>query len=176
MIVVNTTYQAAPWADLLFACDHPWWDHYFPKLAASFPGELWTVSDGARDRYGIAFILGVDAYGLSPDPTFIHTGRNSGYQAIGLAYLFGAASVVLLGFDFMLGPKGERHHHGEHPAGLSSGQRNYQNWCRSMEGLAAGLKQKGVKVLNASRRTALKCFPRVTLETALNEIRSPLGS
>jgi hypothetical protein len=151
----------------------PWWHVYFPKLARTFPGELWTVSEVARDQFGLAWILGQDNVGLSPSSTHIHTGRNSGYQAIGLAYLFGAANVVLLGFDFMLGPGGERHHHGEHPPGLSSGQRNFQNWRTSMNDLAADLRRTSCKVLNASRRTALKCFPRVTLETALNDIRNP---
>lgn len=132
------------------------------------------MSEGARDQFGLAWVYSTDGSGLSRDPTYIHAGRNSGYQAISLAHLFGARRFVLLGFDMMLGTKGERHHHGEHPPGLSSGTRNYAGWIRLMGTLAADLKADGCKVFNASRRTALHCFPRVTLETALHELRNPL--
>ncbi len=151
-----------------------WWLKYFPHVATAFKGEKWTASEVARDRFGLQWIFSQDRAGLSPDPDLIHTGRNSGYQAIGLAHLFGAARVVLLGFDMMIGPRGERHWHGDHPKGLGNGGGlRYQGWIQPMGVLAADLRKTGCEVLNASRRTALKCFPRVTLETALNEIQSP---
>jgi hypothetical protein len=79
--------------------------------------------------------------------------------------------VILLGFDFMLGPRGERHWHGDHPKGLANcaGGR-FGGWIQAMSTLAADINKTPCKVLNASRRTALKSFQRVTLETALNEI------
>lgn len=170
VIVVNTTFQAAPWADVLYACDLTWWRHHFQRVATEFAGELWTVSEVARDQYGLAWVFGTDNVGLSPGPDYIHTGRNSGYQSIGLAHLFGAARVVLLGFDFMIGPAGERHWHGNHPKGLGNGgESRYRSWVQAMDILATDLKRTPCKVLNASRRTAIRSFQRVTLETALNE-------
>lgn len=175
MIAINTTYQLAPWADLLYACDEPWWRMYHAHLATRFAGELWTISDVARQKFGIAWILGVPGSGLSLAPDHIHAGKNSGHQAVGLCALFGVSAIALLGFDFMLGPRGERHHHGNHPRGLSTGPKSpstWNDWVRDMALLAPGLAARGVKVLNASRRTAIKCFPRVTLETALHELRN----
>lgn len=157
---------------MLYACDAPWWDVWFPEVATGFAGELWTVSEVAREKYGLAWIFSQANDGLSQDPTTIHTGGNSGYQAISLAYLFGAARVLLLGFDFMLGPKGERHHHAEHPKKLGRGCHTFHHWIKRMDGLAADLARTNCKVFNATRRTALKCFPRVTLETALHEFRN----
>ncbi len=91
--------------------------------------------------------------------------------------MFGAARVVLLGFDFMLGAHNEIHWHGAHPKGLGQGAASrYPVWARAMNDLARDLKKTRCEVLNASRRTALKSFPRVTLETALHEIRSHDGS
>jgi hypothetical protein len=143
-------------------------------VAVSFRGERWTVSEGARDEFGLRWIFGTDNTGASPDPDRIHTGKNSGYQAIGLAHVFGAGRIVLLGFDMCNAADGRKHWHGNHPSGLSNGGHNrYDTWRRVMGTLADDLAARGVKVLNASRRTALKCFRRVTLETALDEIRSP---
>jgi hypothetical protein len=124
----------------------------------------------AQQKLGLAWILGVQGAGLSQDPTHIHAGKNSGHQAVGLSYLFGARRLLLLGFDFMLGPRGEKHHHGNHPPGLPGGPRKMDAWVQDMAAVAKDLDRAGVKVWNASRRTAIKSFPRVTLETALHEI------
>lgn len=166
----------APWADLLYACDHPWWVVHFPRIATEFRGELWTVSEGAREQFGLRWVMGTDNAGLCPDPDRIHTGKNSGYQALGLAHLFGVRRIVLLGYDFCVGTQGEKHWHGDHPKGLGNGGFNrYNAWVRAMEPLAVDLARAGVKVVNASRRTALKCFRRNTLENALDELRSDDG-
>lgn len=144
---------------------------YFRRVATEFSGELWTCSEQAREQFGIRWVFGQDQSGLSAAPDYIHTGKNSGYQAIGLAYLFGAARVILLGFDFSVGPRGERHWHGDHPRGLANcAGGNFGGWIQAMKTLAADLNRTPCKVLNASRRTALKSFQRVTLETALYEI------
>lgn len=166
--MVNTTYQAAPWADLLYACDETWWQHHYPKLATVFSGELWTISEAARERHGLRWIFGQEGSGLSPDPTYIHTGMNSGYQALGLAALFGARRIVLLGYDFTVGPGGRRHWHGDHPRPLGNAPPSrYPAWANAMNVLATDLKRSGVEVINASRRTALRCFPRRDLTEAL---------
>lgn len=176
MIVVNTTYQIAPWADVLYACDQPWWVIHYPRIAREFLGELWTVSEGAREQFGIRWVMGRDQSGLSTDPSMIHTGKNSGYQAIGLAHLFGCRRILLLGFDMAVGPDGRKHWHGDHPAGLGNGGYNrYNAWIRCMATLAQDLKRARVEVVNASRRTALKCFRRDTLENALDELRKSAG-
>lgn len=168
MIAVNTTYQKATWADVLYACDEAWWAQYFPKLATVFRGQLWTVSSAARDKWGTRWIMGADGGGLSPSSTHIHTGMNSGYQAIGLAHVFGAARLTLLGYDFKVGPRGERHHHGDHPKGLGNcSPGRFPSWRSAMDVLARDARKVGLQIENASRDTALKCFPRVKLEDAL---------
>jgi hypothetical protein len=158
----------------LYACDESWWQYYYADVATRFKGECWTVSEGARERFGLYWVHGVDKAGLAPDPNYIHTGKNSGHQAIGLAHLFGASRIVLLGFD-MMATRGEQHWHGNHPKGLTNGTPGrYAVWCRCMEQMEIDLRRRGVcKVLNASRRTALRCFQRVTLETALDESKNP---
>src|SRR5690349_21512799 len=36
VIAINTTFKLAPWADVLFACDLPWWNHYIEEVRKTF--------------------------------------------------------------------------------------------------------------------------------------------
>lgn len=97
----------------------------------------------------------------------IHFGGNSGYQAINLAFLFGATRIILLGFDMK--KDGEKvHFFGNHPyhkrknEGPNEG--TMRRWVHNFASLAADLKQEGVEVINATRSTALDCFPKQALE------------
>jgi hypothetical protein len=143
---------------VLYACDDQWWIHYFPELARAFHGEKWTVSARARDQFDLHWIYGMDKPGLSTNPTLIHTGKNSGYQAIGLAALFGCTRILLLGFDFQRNG-GKTHWHGDHPRGLGNGGM-YPTWVAAMNKLSVDLEAAGVTVINCSPKTALQCFSR----------------
>lgn len=150
---------------MLYACDTTWWLAYFPEVARFFQGEKWTTSARARDQFDLHWIYGVDKAGLSKDPTYITQGKNSGYQAIGLAHLFGARRILLLGFD-LARSGGKTHWHGNHPHPLGNGG-SYPSWVGAMNVLAKDLAAAQVEVINCSRKTALKCFPRSTIEEAL---------
>jgi hypothetical protein len=163
--VINTSFRRALWADVLYACDETWWRAYFPEVARTFQGEKWTVNERVRDAFHINWIFGVDQAGLSKDPTLISQGKNSGYQAMGLAYLFGATRLLLLGFDFQ--KSGNRSHwHGDHPPGLGNAS-FYPGWVNAMNALAIDLKREGIEVINCSRATAIQCFPRSTIQEVL---------
>ena len=135
-------------------------------MAVEFPGELWTVSQGAAQKYGCWYIFGEDRGGFCPDPSMIYTGKNSGFQALHAAALFGASRVVLIGYDFQATDR-KSHWHGDHPPGLSNSRRRYASWLEPMALLARDLERLGVEVVNASRQTALTCFPRAELQEAL---------
>ena len=92
----------------------------------------------------------------------IHTGGNSGFQAINLAYLMGAKEIILLGYDMKV-TNGLRHFHGQHKRGLRNNDA-YCMWINHMKILASDLKEKGVKVINCTRSTALQCFEQRELE------------
>lgn len=110
----------------------------------------------------------VDEPGLSLDPLRINQGGNSGHQALNLAVLFGCNPIVLVGFDMRLGPGGEKHFYPDHREGLSNPDHMAcMRWAVRFRLTVPDLKRAGVTVLNASRRTALDCFPRVTLDEAL---------
>lgn len=156
VIVINNTYELAPWADILYACDRTWWranseaiEHKGRKISIQYDHpevEKWESNNKLN--------------GLGED--VIHTGGNSGYQAINLAYLMGATEIILLGYDMQI-TEGLSHWHGDHKKGLSQ-QHCFKGWIGHMNILAQHLKQRGVNVYNCSRQTALECFERKNLE------------
>ncbi|HWI12242.1 MAG TPA: hypothetical protein VNU48_12990 [Burkholderiaceae bacterium] len=174
-IAINTTFRRAPWADVLYACDAPWWRaaddetkrHGFrshcEEAAAVFRGELWTQDDAARREFRINWVESQRAAGLGKRPGLIHQGGNGGYQAMNLAYHAGAKRLILLGFD-MHGT----HWHGKYENGLTNTPKHlFQVWIDNFAALARDLTAESVEVVNCSPGSALKCFPAMDLAEAL---------
>ena len=163
VIVVNDAYRLAPWADVLYAADGPWWDH--KRGVPEFDGIKVTCTVEAAKRWGLKHVAvrntqgGLPYRGVSLDPSFLVSGGNSGFQAFNLAVLFGAKRIVLLGYD-MRGT----HFFGEHPSPLRKTQ-SFEKWIARFSTVPAML--KGVEVINCTRETALKCFPMARLEEVL---------
>ena len=75
----------------------------------------------------------------------------------------GAARVILLGFDCQHSG-GVSHWHGDHPNHLGNAGLTTQ-WLDRFAKLAEDFKH--IEIINASRETALTCFPRARLEDLL---------
>jgi len=153
-VVTNTTYKAAPWADVLYAMDRKWWEVHLEDVRKSFVGE----------RVSRAKLL--HRFGVTHLETFKHY-NNSGAAAISLAAHRGASTIILLGYDCQY-TDGKRHWHGDHPRGMGNAG-SIVKWMRGFEELATALEKAGVRVLNATRETALTCWPRTSLYEALAE-------
>lgn len=152
--MTNTTYKAAPWADVLYAMDRKWWEVHLEDVRKSFVGE----------RVSRAKLL--HRFGVTHLETFKHY-NNSGAAAISLAAHRGASTIILLGYDCQY-TDGKRHWHGDHPRGMGNAG-SIVKWMRGFEELATALEKAGVRVLNATRETALTCWPRTSLDEALAE-------
>jgi hypothetical protein len=170
VVAINNTYQRAPWADVLYSGDLPWWDHYVHCCKAGewpeFRGERWTQSALATRRHGIRWIRAESGEGLRSDRIF--TGGNSGYQALQLAVLFGSKRVILLGYDLKK-TGGRGHWHLDHPREMGNGTRHHV-WAQKFDRLAPMLSAAGVEVCNATRETAIRLIPRVELGEALGAL------
>ncbi len=160
VIAVNATGSLAPWADVLYGCDEGFWSVYGPTMPRG--PERWTANELAARAYGINFVASRDEPGLSEPPSVINQGGNSGYQAIGLAYAWGAARVILLGYD-MQRTGGKSHWHGDHKGGLPNLGPALATWPAKFE----AIQRQWPHVVNATRETALTCFPRASLADAL---------
>lgn len=161
-IAINDTYSRVDFADVLYACDYKWWDRYFEQII--FNGELWTQDLRAKREFGLSWVLGRNKSGLGSD--CVHFGYNSGYQAINLAYLWGATRIILLGFDCK-DINGKSHWFGQHPNELNQKQ-NYAIWINSFAELAKDLVAQNVEVINCSMDSALECFKKVPIEKIID--------
>ena len=151
----------------MYACDERWWRHHWDEVK-SFRGEKWTQAHNDQTRkfaaeFDLRFMEGAGSPGLGRDK--IHHGGNSGYQAVNLAYLFGAERIVLLGYD-MQTTGGQAHFFGSHPHGLANG--DYKSFIGRFDRLSQDLKSEGVEVINCTRETALHQFARGELDCVLS--------
>ena len=166
VITVNDSWRLLPSADHLWATDYKWWRLHLGEVKRGFAGSCHTQDQGwpkcpAPVDWGIqCYHAAIDAPGLSRDPRVIHTGKNSGYAAIGLAYHLGAQRILLLGFD-MQREGSRRNWFGQHPPGLDAGC-DPSEFIQRFETIDPA--EYGVDIWNCTRRTALECFPRVALE------------
>lgn len=168
VIAVNDAYRRLPFADVLYACDDEWWDvhHGCPD----FTGEKWSTHRQGTDdkldcaaRWGLRLVAGYDGEGFSVAPDRLHYGMNSGFQGINLALLFGATTVLLVGFDMRTTVP--RHFFGDHPPGLKNGAK-YEHF-RSAFNQAARMLPPHITILNCTPGSALDCWPILPLEEAL---------
>jgi hypothetical protein len=168
LVVVNDTWRMAPWADVLVAMDTAWWRVHGAEVAAQFCGATvgWTAQ---APKFGAQFTAWASG---------MHNFGNSGAAAIALLARGRAACALLLGYDARAGEGGALHWHADHAAPLSNPQLSLGRWPKQFERVAAHAKQAGLRVINCSRRTALRCFERATLEEALRSTpnRSASGS
>jgi hypothetical protein len=171
VIAINASYVLAPWADVIYCADmkpFKWYWDKGPKGHESVrmrdcQGLKYSLTSTARAYAGVKLLRRGPLEGLSLNPTILHTGHNSGYQAINLAVLMGVKRIVLLGYD-MQQSAGQEHWHVDHP---NVSRSPYQKFRACFATLVQPLNDAGVDVINCSRRTALTCFPQMPLEQAL---------
>jgi hypothetical protein len=179
VIVINSSYLLAPWADVLYACDTRWWDAN--PAAYGFAGLKVTLGpEIAAAHPDVRLLERTFAPGLDRAPTRIRTGKNGGYQALGLAFhLAGEHLDLLLGYDLRcaVGPDGRRvtHWHGGHK------HRQWQvdettTFLPEYPALAADLAAAGVAVVNCTPGSALKCFEFGDLAVELARDRLARGA
>lgn len=171
-ISVNDAYKRAPWSDALYACDNNWWTIH----GNCFEGPKWACHqalDGNNKtdldkEIGLNLVHGKDGDTFSVDPSYIHHGCNSGFQAVNLALHFGCKYIVLVGFDMRL-IDGEAHFFGKHPDPLGNGDDNtYRNFANQFATAAKSL-PTDVTIVNATPNSAMTCFPMMGLNEAIQQ-------
>lgn len=108
VIAIKESYELAKFADVVYGCDYPWWEHRrgLPEFAG-----LKIGFDGRVRQFGVKTIIikenivgGRTGYSndiLLDQPGVIGGGQHSGFQALNLAVQFGAARVLLIGYDML---------------------------------------------------------------------------
>lgn len=165
VMVINTTYQIAPWADALYAADGKWWRwHQGAKdfaglkitqdrdIARHFKIKLIEVCTSGRDQHRI----------MTAQPGVIGHGQNGAFQGLNLLVQFGVTKIAMLGVDYM----GERWH-GAHPSGRKQQlPGTFERWRSILDAQAVVLQALGVDVVNLSEVSTLTAYPRMSLDDA----------
>jgi hypothetical protein len=141
-IAVNNSWQMARFASVIYAGDPGWWDAYGAEI--DIDAERWCCMENVAKARGLNWLKSSGAH-------------NSGMRAIELAIEFGAARVVLLGYDCSV--EHGQHWHGEHAATKNPDASRCAMWLTQF----AMVDRKGADIVNCSRDTALKCFRRERL-------------
>lgn len=171
LIVINSTWQLAPWADMLYACDHEWWLHEDNRGAWDFAGLKVSQDVGWVDPKtgprpqppNLHIVASVAGKGLSLDPARIHRGANGGYQALNLGMHLSGGLTVFLGLDMKMGPGNRPHHHADHRCKQNPSSSTMETWRKNFETTLPDLKTAGVEVINCTPGSALQCFPQKPL-------------
>lgn len=169
VIAVNDAYRLAPWADVLYACDEKWWrwQHRMRADQIRTFGGLKFGMQGTPDKWvkGVQRLKATGESGLELSPGGLRHGRNSGYAAINLAVHLGAARIVLLGYDMSIGERKQTHFFGAH----ADNSKPLFNLCLpNFPKLVKPLRALGIDVINCSRQSAINCFPKASLEQAID--------
>ncbi len=163
-IAVNTTYQLARDAEVVYASDATWWaKHPEAALGPGIKASIELVPRHApKFPYDVVVLRNTGVQGFDPDPACLRTTGNSGGCAIQIAVHARAARILLLGFDMRGG-----HWHGPHPKGLSNPSSGFLE--RSAAAIARMARMiTGVEIINCTPGSALRCFPMMSLDEALS--------
>lgn len=173
VIAVNNAYESFPEAEMLYACDRKWWDHYRLRGALGgvgheeFQGVKATLEEPVSPD--IHRVGNGGAWGFDPRPDHIRTGKNSAAQAAHLAIHAGAVRILLLGCDCRVSAHGRVHHFGEHAFRRNYAPPDFSAFLTGWSRFAAERPQD-VEIVNCSPDSAIDCFPRRALDDCLSEI------
>jgi len=175
VIAVNSSYEAVPWADILYFADKRWmFEHMKRPAFRAFPGRKVTCSNWAGcDSNFLRLRRVVPNFdpkfakvgpGIALDPCAVVSNRTSLQGAMNIAVHLGANPLVLLGADMRRADDGGTHHHKPH---IWNNKPGNESWVPQLEQLAltvAPLQERGIEVINTSPISLLPWWPKESLE------------
>jgi len=174
VVVINESWQLAPWADALYSCDEKWWKLRFPK---DFPGLKVTVDEIAPRHFPVLKKLKLRPLPNQPGKYCqwllmdewgeVGSGQSGGFQALNWLAQLQVKGIALLGFDACIIDH-KIHWHGSHGVELNNpGQSTFVGWKRWLENAAPRLHELGIEVINCSMWSAVSGFQRIELKATL---------
>lgn len=165
VIAINKSFMAVPTAQIIYWTDSRFYRWYKEDIDAS-KATKYTINPGAPYKTDVKLLKKGVKYGLETDNKLLAHGDNSGYAGINLAYHLGANKIILLGFD--MGSYGNKTHFHEGYATKPTSKAIYEKrFSVSFPHIAKELKDRDIKIYNASSRSTLTCFPKIDIEKAL---------
>ncbi len=155
VIAVGESWRLCPWADFLYAADYQWWSNTDPDFSGI------AVCPTTLRRRPSAIVQWEDGDCFHTSPMRVG-GRNSGFQAVNLAFHLGAARIGLVGFD--MHDRAGTHWHKPHKGMPNPTAANMEEWRAAMDAAAPIIAGLGVEVINCSLASALIAYPKMSLE------------
>jgi hypothetical protein len=173
VICIKQASLRMPWASVVYAADKWQWDLWagFPK----FKGERWSCHNDHIDNKAAAAQIyklrlvrgdGKGAKEFSTNPKVVNYGNCSGFASLGFAihWLKKPGDIIMVGFDFR-GEGSGRYFNGYHLTNPQA-RGQFESYRPHFESAATKLPE-GVRIINATAKSQLKCFPMMPLEQAL---------
>lgn len=140
VVAVNKAIELAPLADALAANDHAWW----------------RVNAWAKDlpcrKFSANKIEGVERV----ESDLVTRQSSSGVLGIAVAHILGATDIELHGFE----NRGD-HYFGRYPSPLNNTHpARYLVFADQLAAIGADMKRAGIRIVNRTPNTALRCFDR----------------
>jgi hypothetical protein len=167
VITINTSWQLAPWAEVLYGCDYAWWNSVngCPEFAGL---KLSADVRAIRDEWGVKKIdlkRGDNTIQFDT-PGIVGWGSNSGFHSLNLAIQFGCSKILLVGYDMRL--DGGLHWFGSHPKGLNNPSvSNIAIMRHAVDGVAKSIADRGIRVINCSPVSVLENYEKMDFAEAL---------
>lgn len=162
VVGVNDTYKIINVLDEHYAADDRWWEYWGDDFRKKYPNLSSWSSSKIGQKYNCNLIEVKEFYGLSLTNQYIHSGQNSGFQALNLSYLMGAKKIILVGYD-MRPNYGKTHFFGSHPPELEV-KSPYDIFCLNFYKIQPEIKKI---IFNSSKNSSLKCFEYIDLKELL---------
>jgi len=159
--------QLAPWCDAVYCCEAHWWRYQrgLPKFSGlklawaqvpEYP-DVRLIEIKVKAKHITNEPAHVDEL-LLDAPGVIGAGGHSGFQAFNLALQFGAARVLLVGFDCHA--NGNVHFYGRNNWAQARNpcESVFPRWAGSLNRAADICGALGIEVVNASATSAISAF------------------
>lgn len=187
VVTVNESWRLAPWADVAYGCDWPWWVHRGPALD-QFPGlrvighqPSESEQQQQLDEAQREFVAGLLTLPVQPKELLdkqsldfargpVLGGSMSGFQVVMRLAQARVARILLVGVDCHHEPQdGPLHWHGphSHPNGANPSRSRRKTWLHQWTRAAPQFAAHGIEVINCSRESAVECFRKQGLKAAL---------
>lgn len=163
VVAINSSFEDAPFADVLIFGDARWWRHNERNVRKRFKGEIVTIAAIKSD--GVKQCRKSNPPGLSADPCELMMRRTTATAAINFLAHKGVSRIIALGFDGKRSPDGRTHHHPAHPW-----PQRPDCWVeqrKDLETIAKPLRKLGIELVNASPGSVLDLWPIVDLREVL---------
>lgn len=167
VIAINRSYEVLPNAQIVYFTDADFWERHKVDMMKHKGQLIRGVENPANHVLPprvIKYYLN-GPHGFETQPGCLRHGSNSTYAALNLAAAhLGFTTIYLLGLDMHWGKPGDKstsHWHDGHKR--VDPETVYNRMIVNFTSLVEPLKQKGVKVYNASMGSSVKAFPKIPL-------------